>query len=210
MTGASGTPAGRPSGAVAGTTAAGPAPSAGSEAVDEAAAPAGDGATGPAARRRRLRRGGRRTWLALAAAVVVGALVLAVVMLVRTPSDAEVRESALVAARTYATSLTTFDARTLDADVERVRRASTPGFAEEYEQTIAELRPTVEAEQTVSSGSVVGAGVEELGEDTATVLVAVNQQLASATAQPRTEANRLRMVLERRDGRWLIRDVERL
>lgn len=165
--------------------------------------------TGPGESRRR-RRGGRRLWSALAAAVLVAALVLAVVALVRTPSQDEVRESALVAARTYATSLTTFDARTLDDDVERVTRASTEQFAQEYAQTIDQLRPTVEADGTVSAGTVVGVGIEELEGDTATVLVAVNQQLDSTAGTPRTEANRLRMVLERRDGRWLIRSVERL
>jgi Mce-associated membrane protein len=142
--------------------------------------------------------------------VVVAALALAVGSLVRGQSDADVRDSALEAARVYSTSLTTFDARTLDEDAERVRRASTEQFAEQYDASIADLRATVDAEQTVSTGTVVGAGLEQLDGGTATVLVAVNQQLAGTTGEPRTEANRLRMVLERRDGRWLIGSVERL
>jgi len=161
------------------------------------------------ARGRRLPRG-RRTWLTVATAVVVAALALAVGSLVRAPSDADVRDSALEAARVYSTSLTTFDARTLDEDAERVRRASTEQFAEQYDASIADLRATVDAEQTVSTGTVVGAGLEQLDSGTATVLVAVNQQLAGTTGEPRIEANRLRMVLERRDGRWLIGSVERL
>lgn len=212
MTGAAGTPGGAPAGTVAGSTAGSSPADPGPEPHDE------QGAPGPAPGRRRwLWRGpsrwpalGRRVWLAVAGAVVVGTLVLAVVALLRMPSDAEVRDSALLAARTYSTSLTTFDARTLDEDVERVRRSSTPEFAQEYDQTIAQLRETVTAEQTVSTGTVVGAGLERLSGDTATVLVAVNQEIVSAGAPPRTEANRLRMVLERREGDWLIRDVERL
>jgi Mce-associated membrane protein len=160
--------------------------------------------------RRRLRSRGRPTWLWVTAAVALATLVLAVISLLRTPSDDEVRESALLAARTYTTSLTTFDARTLDADAERVRRSSTEQFAQEYEQTIEGLRETVEGGQTVSTGTVVGAGIEQLDDGTATVLVAVNQQITSQGAPPRTEANRLRMVLERRDGQWLIRSVDRL
>lgn len=138
------------------------------------------------------------------------ALAVTTALLLRTPSDDSLRDSAVLAARTYSSSLTTFDAATLDGDVERVKRASTEQFAQEYEQTIAELRESVEAEQTVSVGTVVGAGIEEIGEQTATVLVAVNQQVSGTGGEPRTEANRLRMVLERRDGRWLIRSVERL
>jgi hypothetical protein len=57
---------------------------------------------------------------------------------------------------------------------------------------------------------VVGAGLEELGGGTATVLVVVNQEILTPDAQARTEANRLRMVLQRSDGRWLIQDVQRL
>jgi hypothetical protein len=38
----------------------------------------------------------------------------------------------------------------------------------------------------------------------------VNQEILSPDAQARTEANRLRMVLQRSDGRWLIQDVQRL
>lgn len=154
--------------------------------------------------------GGSRAWLLAAATVVVVALVLAVVSLVRAAPEAEVRESALLAARTYTTSLTTFDARTLDEDAERVRQASTESFAAEYGETIEALRAGFEAEQTVSTGTVVGAGLEQIEDGTATVLVAVNQQLVNATGEARTEANRLRMVLERRDGRWLIGSVERL
>jgi Mce-associated membrane protein len=176
--------------------------------ADTQAAPTADETE--AARTGRRRPGGSRLWLGLVAAVVVSALVLALLWLVRPSSDDEVRDSALLAARTYTTSLTTFDARTLDEDVERVRRSSTAEFAAEYDETIAGLRETLDTQQTVSTGTVVGAGLESLEGSTASVLVAVNQQLSSGGAEPRTEANRLRMVLERRDGQWLIADVERL
>jgi Mce-associated membrane protein len=189
----------------------GPATSTSDDAPDTAPEPdATPRAAAGRSRRRRLRSRGRTTWLWVTGAVALATLALAVVSLLRTPSDDEVRESALLAARTYTTSLTTFDARTLDADAERVRRSSTEQFAEQYEQTIEGLRETVEGGQTVSTGTVVGAGIEELDDGTATVLVAVNQQITSQGAPPRTEANRLRMVLERRDGQWLIRSVDRL
>jgi Mce-associated membrane protein len=222
VTGQAGRPAGTVAGTRAGSTAgpgprsttapARPAPAQPAPAEPELSPAGGAGEQeGPSSsgRLRRLRRG-RRLWLVVASAVVVAALALAVVSLVRAPSDAEVRSSALVAARTYTTSLTTFDARTFEQDAERVRRASTPEFVAQYDETIEGLRETVEDDQVVSTGTVVGAGLEELDGDTATVLVAVNQELVSAQGPARTEANRLRMVLERRNGRWLVADVDRL
>jgi Mce-associated membrane protein len=149
--------------------------------------------------------------VAVAASIVVLALVVAVVALVRAPSEAATRDSALLAARTYTQSLTTFDARTFEEDAERVRRASTAEFVEEYDGTLeAGLRESVEAGQVVSTGTVVGAGLESLSDGKATVLVAVDQEILGSGAEPRTEANRLRMRLVRDDGRWLIAGVERL
>jgi Mce-associated membrane protein len=200
MTGPAGTPTGTPAGSVAGTPAA-------SDDVDDGQQEPLDDAE-PAWRRRLP--GGRRVWTIGVLSVVVLALVAALVAVVRAPTDREVRESALLAARTYTTSLTTFDARTFDADAERVRRSSTAEFAAEYDQTVEGLRESVESQRLVSTGTVVGAGLEELGGGTATVLVAVNQEILTPGAQARTEANRLRMVLQRSDGRWLIQDVQRL
>lgn len=213
-------PAGQPAGTAAGTPAAGAkaagasAPAGPASTPAATAAPPADGSTSTSTstsrRRRPSLRLSRTRLLGVALAVALVALAVTGALLLRTPSDDSLRDSALLAARTYSSSLTTFDARTLDDDVERVKRASTEQFAQEYDQTIDDLRESVLAEQTVSVGTVVGAGIEELDDRTATVLVAVNQQISGTEGEPRTEANRLRMVLERRDGRWLIRTVERL
>ena len=205
---AAGTAAGRPAGTVAGTPAGIPARTAGSTPADTPDSPVPAPADGQDAPKPRGRR--PRLWLVgLVGLVLAGLLVLALLQF-RPSSEREVRQSALQAATVYTTSLTTFDARTLDEDVERVRRASTEEFQAQYDETIAGIRETVLTEQRVSSGTVVGAGLEKLDDDTATVLVAVNQELSAAAGEPRTEANRIRMVLERADGRWLIKSVERL
>ncbi len=140
---------------------------------------------------------------------VVCATALAVTLLAR-PSDTELRDSALVAARTYTASLTTYNAGTLDEDIARVKRVATGQFAEEYDETISSLLDQLQADQASSKGTVVGAGLERFERDEATVLVAVNQEITSAGAASRTEASRLRMVLVRRDGSWLVSDVERV
>jgi Mce-associated membrane protein len=138
------------------------------------------------------------------AGVVAGAVALA------RPSPADLRDSALSAARSYVQTVTTFDARTLDEDVAAVRRLSTDEFAAEYEETIAAVRDQVLAEQTVSVGEVVAVGLERLEGDEAVALVAVNAEITGAGQPPRTEANRVRIALVREDGSWLIRGIDRL
>ena len=155
----------------------------------------------------------RRTapwWLvALLAVLAVGGLVLSAVLLSR-PSDAALRDSAVEAGTRYTEFLTTFDARTIEEDVARMAAVSTADFAEEYRRTVEGLRPRIAQQQATSTGTVVGIGVERLEGDTATVLVAVDQELTASGEQPRTEANRVRMRLVRDDGSWVVDDVERL
>ena len=147
---------------------------------------------------------------AAVAAVAVAALVGVAVLLLSNPSAADLRSSALLAARSYTTSLTTFDARTLDQDVAKVKKVSAPAFSKQYDATIAGVRAQITKSQTISVGSVVGAGIEGTRGDTATVLVAVNQKVTVTGQAARTEANRIRMVLVRRSGSWYVQSVQRL
>jgi Mce-associated membrane protein len=163
-------------------------------------------AAGPARRR-----SGPPWWLfAVVAALAVLGIAATALLLLGRPSDGELRESALTAARSYTTVLTTYDSRTLDDDVERVKRVSTEDFRSQYEQTIEELRETISSGQAVSVGEVIGTGLESLDGDEAVVLVAVNQEITSGGQPPRTEANRVRVTLLRQDGSWFLDDVARL
>jgi len=150
-------------------------------------------------------------WVVVAALLVAVVAVAAAIGVALRPGDDAVRESALTAARTYTTSLTTYDYRALDADFARVKKVATGDFAAEYDKTSGELRPSLVSNQAVATSTVVGAGIERLQGEEATVLVAVNQQITtSAAPTPRGEANRLRMVLVRQNGNWLVSKVERL
>lgn len=147
--------------------------------------------------------------LGVVAAIALAGLVTSLALLLR-PSGDELRDSARTAAERYTQSLTSYDARTLDEDVARVKRVSSPTFASEYERTITALRQQISTGQLVSVGTVVGTGLERLQGRTAVVLVAVDQQVTQAGQPPRTEANRVRLTLERANGRWLLAGVERL
>lgn len=157
-----------------------------------------------------VRRGAPWWALAVTAAAAVVAVAALVVVLVARPSQTSLRDSALLAGRSYVTDLTTYDARTFDADVAKVKKVSTPEFAKEYDASIAKVRDSIVKAQTVATGTVVAAGVEKLSNDGATVLVAVNQAFQAPGQQARTEANRVRVVLARRGGNWYLSGVTRL
>lgn len=126
--------------------------------------------------------------------------------------EAELRRSALEAARAATVSLTTYDHRTLDQDFARVSALAVGDFAKEYAETSAALRPTLQQTQAVASSKVPAAGVEELQAEPAraVVVLAVDQVIETAGAPPRTELNRLRMTLVRPEQTWLIEKVQRL
>lgn len=198
-----GAPGGAPSARVA------PAPRAPDSDADDGApmTPSAGPASPPTGRRR----GGAPWWaLAITSAVAVLAVLALVVVLFARPSEQALRDSALLAGRSYVTDLTTYDARTLDTDVAKVKKISSPQFAKEYDANIAKVRDTILKAQTVSTATVVGAGVEKLTGDSATVLVAVNQTFQAPGQQPRTEANRVRVVLVRTNGNWYLNGVTRL
>lgn len=154
--------------------------------------------------------------MAVALALAVAGIAVALAALLtsdpeQAPEDGErQRAAALQAARDRTVSLTSYDAATLDEDFARVLETATGPFADEYRRTSAQLRPTFERTQAVATGSVLGAGLESFAERRAVAVVAVDQVIRTAGAAPRTERNRLRMVLVRPDGTWLVERVERL
>lgn len=145
----------------------------------------------------------------LAVLAVIG-LVISNAKLLHDRDVSGLRASALQAARSYATSVTTYSAASLDDDVARVKKISSPDFAKEYDRTIAPLRAQITSTGTASKGTVLAAGIEQISDSAASVLVVANQDI-TATGQPaRTEADRLRVVLVRRDGSWYLQTVQRL
>jgi Mce-associated membrane protein len=154
-------------------------------------------------------------------ALALASLTLAAVVVVTQPgagtssaggSDAELRRAALDAARAATVSLTSYDHRTLDQDFGRVSAIAVGDFAREYAETSAALRPTLEQTQAVATSQVPAVGIEQLQSDPVRVVavVAVDQVIQTAGAEPRTELNRLRMTLARPEQTWLVEKVQRL
>ena len=125
------------------------------------------------------------------------------------------RASALEAARERTVALTSYDHRRLDEDFAAVLETATGDFAQEYRRTTAQLRDAFVQQRAVAEAQVVAVGLESAdvdgnGPDRAVAVVAVDQVIRTAGAAPRTERNRLRMELVRREGTWLVQRVERL
>lgn len=196
--------------------------------ADQDPPPDGPALPPPLAARRPRRTGA--PWLVVVLSIVFGLLCLAtaaaVLVTERSGSGEEAvseqvgelvaeRASALEAARERTVAITSYDHRTLDADVQGVLATATGEFETEYTETVQSLRETFVQTQAVATGTVVAAGLEgevvdsEQGER-AVVVVAVDQVISTTGAAPRTERNRLRMQLVRPEDTWLVAGVERL
>lgn len=146
------------------------------------------------------------------AAAALGCLVLIGVLLARQGAAADrdaLREQILAAARQRAVNFTTLDYRYLDRDLGRVLKGATGKFRKEFAAGTDNLREIVTANQAVSRGEVLEAGIVSSDEDSARVLVVADSTVTNtASTQPEKRHYRLQLDLVRRDGTWLVSDLE--
>ncbi|MGY1784179.1 hypothetical protein [Geodermatophilus sp. SYSU D00698] len=123
---------------------------------------------------------------------------------VRTDSYVQV----LQAARSGIVDLTSFDAVTIDDDIEQVRRVATGDLRDESLAQLQDRRQELVDAQAVVQTEVVGAGVVSAGEDSGTVLLVIRSTQQS-TASPQAQVLRYRIQVElvREDGRWLLSGI---
>lgn len=158
------------------------------------------------------RPGGRQLALLGLALAAVAALVLVAVTLPRL-SEASGREDRraeiLQAARQRAVNFTTLDYRRLDRDLGRVLDGATGKFRTQFEDGTSNLRELVTANQAVSSGEVLEAGIVSDDEDSARVLVVADSTVTNAAdPEPQKRHYRLQMDLVLRGGQWLVSDLQ--
>ncbi|MFC4693077.1 MULTISPECIES: hypothetical protein [Geodermatophilus] len=123
---------------------------------------------------------------------------------VRTDSYVQV----LQAARSGIVDLTSFDAVTIDDDIEQVRRVATGDLRDESLAQLQDRRQELVDAQAVVQTEVVGAGVVSADEDSGTVLLVIRSTQQS-TASPQAQVLRYRIQVElvREDGRWLLSGI---
>ncbi|GAA3530505.1 hypothetical protein GCM10022234_29620 [Aeromicrobium panaciterrae] len=145
--------------------------------------------------------------LSLLLALVVGAL--AYVLLRPGNDDTSARRDALEAATTAAIDLTTYDHDHLDRDFAWVDDRATASFAKEYAAANKPLRAIITKLEAHAVGTVVEASATMQDSSRAKVLLFVDQTITNGTDdKTRTERNRVVMSMVKRDGTWLVDDVE--
>lgn len=125
-------------------------------------------------------------------------------------SDREGERSALLAYAEEAVAvLLSYDHRTFDDDLDEAARWTTREFGTQIGETLRSVQDSVEEVEGVVDSEVVAAGLVELAEGDATVLVFVDQSSATRDSpEPRVAANRLLVRLERVEGGWAVAGLD--
>ncbi|MER7071714.1 hypothetical protein [Terrabacter sp. NPDC000476] len=144
--------------------------------------------------------------LLVAAATVAGTLGRSAWQQQRLADD---RAAALAAGRAIAVDFVAMRATSFDADTRRVLDAATGAFEKEYASTLAQLKPVVTANRTVSTVERAEAALASGDADSATVLVGVVAPTSNAstpTAEKKTY--RLRLGLVKVDDAWKVSTLD--
>ena len=176
---------------------------------DETQAIPADAAVPPSPRRPRF---AVRALIALAAVLAVLCAVLAVQQRGRTQHRQgleDARAAAVRAARQEILNLDGLSAATIDRDLARVLDGATGTFGSEFRKSQANLKTIITTQKTVSSGTVIAAGVVRADEGTAAVLVAVDRRVKdTSNAQGVVAHDRWQLDLEQHAGRWLVTELQ--
>lgn len=118
-------------------------------------------------------------------------------------------EQALDAATKYAVVLTSIDTNALDQNFTEVLDGSTGEFKDMYAKSSTQLRQLLVDNKASGYGVVIEAAVKSATTDKVEVLLFVDQSVSNlAVPDPRVDRSRIRMTMEKVDGRWLASKVE--
>ncbi len=196
------------------TDAAGPAQV---DAADPALADAPDPADPEAPSRRRWF--SRRAGAGLVAVLAVLLLALAGLdgwLLTHQPGSgsSSERDQALSTAKTAVPAILSYDYRHFDADVSTARGRLTGRAVTDYVQAMSKtIKPTATKVHAVVAAQTDGAGVEAVSPDgkQVTVVVFGEQKVTNTSlSQPRIDLFRVRVVLDRVDGQWLVSKFDQI
>lgn len=121
------------------------------------------------------------------------------------------RAEVLEQARGLAVALTTYDYRDLPAQQRLLEQGSTDAFQQKFAETNKTLAPMFTQLEATAKGTVIDAAVQKVDGDLATVLVFADQSASSKqSAEPTSQASRLRLHLVRHGDTWLLDSVDLL
>lgn len=146
----------------------------------------------------------------------IGALVVALVgsgyegwLLFQHHQKEVAAAQALDAAKKYILTLTSVDTNAIDKSFTDALDGSTGDFKDMYTKSSAQLRQTLIDNKAAAHGSVIDAAVQSATEDKVDVVLFVDQSVSNGAAPaPQLDRSRVRMTMEKVDGRWLASKVE--
>lgn len=116
---------------------------------------------------------------------------------------------ALEAAETYALALTNIDADDIDRGFAQIADGSTGEFKAMHTRSGATLRRTLIDNGATARGYVAEGVVKSADRSHAVVVLLVNQSVRNAdNPEPVLDRSRIRMTMDKVDGRWLASRVE--
>lgn len=113
------------------------------------------------------------------------------------------------AAVSYAEVLTSIDSDKVDENFKEVLDGATGEFRDMYSQSSVELRQLLIENKATARGVVVESAVQSASKDKAVVLLFVDQSVSNTKLpDARIDRSRMKMTLEKIDGRWRASKVE--
>lgn len=113
------------------------------------------------------------------------------------------------AAVSYAEVLTSIDSDNVDENFAAVLNGATGDFKDTYTKASVELRQLLIENKATAQGTVVDSAIQSESKDKVVVLLMVDQKITNtARPDPRVDRSRMKLTMEKVDGRWLASKVE--
>ncbi len=120
-------------------------------------------------------------------------------------------EQAQQAAIAYAQVLTSIDSNKVDENFRQVLDGATGEFKDMYTQSSVKLRQLLIDNKAAAHGVVVDSAIQSESTNKVVVLVFIDQSVTnSASPDPRIDRSRIKMTMDKVDGRWRAGKVQLL
>ncbi|WP_201406752.1 DUF3329 domain-containing protein [Mycobacterium intracellulare] len=120
-------------------------------------------------------------------------------------------EQAQQAAISYAQVLTSIDSNKVDENFRQVLDGATGEFKDMYTQSSVKLRQLLIDNKVTAHGVVVDSAIQSESMNKVVVLVFIDQTVTNTAApDPRIDRSRIKMTMEKVDGRWRASKVQLL
>lgn len=141
---------------------------------------------------------------AAAVLLAIGAVVMKLLTVAHS-SNSAARAESLRAAREATVAMLTYNAATVEQDLNNARSKLTAPFLDDYTKLInTQVIPSAKEKQTSAAAQVPALASVSAKGSHAVALVFVDQTIASDKEAATTTASSIRVTLDKIDGRWLV------